>query len=69
VSFENFEAFLAMGGHGLYVWVSYGMALLVILFNFLWPLHLNKGKARARISLLRRESLLDASNETGRDGS
>ena len=27
--------FLAMGGHGLYVWLSYGAALAVVLYNLL----------------------------------
>lgn len=27
--------FLAMGGHGLYVWLSYGAALAVVLYNYL----------------------------------
>lgn len=25
--------FLAMGGHGLYVWLSYGAAVAVVLYN------------------------------------
>jgi heme exporter protein D len=33
VSFGSFAEFLAMGGHGLYVWMSYGAALIVVLFN------------------------------------
>lgn len=27
--------FLAMGGHGLYVWLSYGAALIMLLYNVL----------------------------------
>jgi len=30
VSFDSFGDFLAMGGHGLYVWLAYGASLLVI---------------------------------------
>ncbi len=32
-SFNNFSEFLQMGGHGLYVWLSYAIALLVIIYN------------------------------------
>jgi heme exporter protein D len=35
VSFDSLADFLAMGGHGLYVWLSYGAALLVVLYNVL----------------------------------
>lgn len=33
MSFESFEGFLAMGGHGLYVWLAYGAALIIVLGN------------------------------------
>lgn len=35
MSFDSFADFLAMGRHGLYVWLSYGVALLVIAANVL----------------------------------
>jgi heme exporter protein D len=31
----NWSEFFAMGGYGLYVWSSYGMAALVLVFNVL----------------------------------
>ena len=31
--FESFEALLAMGGHGRYVWSAYGIAIAVLLWN------------------------------------
>jgi heme exporter protein D len=31
----NWSEFFAMGGYSLYVWGSYGMAALVLLFNVL----------------------------------
>lgn len=31
--FDSFAAFIAMGRHGLYVWLSYGVFLAVILWN------------------------------------
>lgn len=33
--FDSFADFLAMGGHGLYVWLAYGVTLLTLL---LWVL-------------------------------
>lgn len=37
MAFESFSEFIAMGGHGLYVWVSYGIAAIVVAFNLLSP--------------------------------
>lgn len=33
MSFDTWSDFFAMGGHGLYVWLAYGAALIVILLN------------------------------------
>lgn len=38
MSFETFADFIAMGGHGLYVWLSYAIALAVIAVNIVNPL-------------------------------
>jgi heme exporter protein D len=43
----NWSEFFAMGGYGLYVWGSYGMAALVLAFNVL--------AARQREKNVRRE--------------
>lgn len=32
-SFSSFSEFLQMGGHGLYVWLSYAIALVIIFYN------------------------------------
>ncbi len=31
--FDSLSEFLAMDGHGLYVWMSYGIFIVVILWN------------------------------------
>lgn len=36
--FASFAQFVAMGGYGLYVWASYGLALAILLGNVLVPL-------------------------------
>jgi heme exporter protein D len=33
MSFDSWTEFFAMGGHGLYVWLAYGAALIVVLSN------------------------------------
>lgn len=33
--FESFADFLQMGKHGLYVWLSYGIGLIIIIYNIL----------------------------------
>ncbi len=37
VSFNSFSEFLAMGGHGLYVWLSYGLGVAVLAANLIVP--------------------------------
>lgn len=32
--FETFNELLAMGGHGLYVWLAYGVTALVLVANY-----------------------------------
>lgn len=33
MSFDSFGEFLAMGGHGLYVWLAYGASIIVVIAN------------------------------------
>lgn len=35
MSFDSFADFIAMGGHGFYVWFSYGASILVVVANVL----------------------------------
>ena len=35
MSFSSFGEFLGMGGHALSVWLSYGAALVIMLYNLL----------------------------------
>lgn len=35
-AFESFADFLAMNGYAFYVWLSYGLALLLIIGLFVW---------------------------------
>ena len=42
MSFHSFSAFIDMGGHGQFVWSAYGIALVIIVFNFVRPVMLKK---------------------------
>lgn len=33
MNFSSLEEFIAMGGHGLYVWLSYGAGLIIVVYN------------------------------------
>lgn len=34
---EQLENFFHMGGYGFYVWLSYGITLIVLLLNYVMP--------------------------------
>jgi heme exporter protein D len=55
MAFESFADFLDMGGHGLYVWLCYGLGLLVILGNLLMPQRQAKQIQRELRRRIRRE--------------
>ena len=46
--FESWSGFLAMEGHGLYVWSAYGVAMAVIAYNLAAPL-LAKRRVMAQV--------------------
>lgn len=56
MSFESFNEFLAMGGHGLYVWLSYGIALAIVVTNLVEPLLARKQLITDLVRRFRRES-------------
>ncbi len=45
MQFDSWQAFVAMGGHGLYVWLAYGVAVLSLV-------------AGAMVQIRRRKSVL-----------
>ena len=55
MNFDSLSEFLAMGGHGFYVWLSYAIALVVIVINIVGPV-MQKKKVIADVKRrLRRE--------------
>jgi len=59
VSFATWSEFIAMGGHGLYVWLAYGVALIVVLFNVFSVRVARRRFFRQARALERRTSELD----------
>lgn len=55
MSFNSLSDFLAMGGHGLYVWSAYGVTLVVFAFNAIKPVLMNRRFLQEQKQLQRRE--------------
>jgi len=55
MSFDSFNAFLQMGGHGLYVWLSYGMGLIILLMAGVSPMREKKRVFRQLAQQLKRQ--------------
>jgi len=55
VSFDSFSEFLAMDGHGQYVWLSYAIALVLFVINLVSPLLRKKQLISELKRRLRRE--------------
>lgn len=53
--FDSFAEFLAMGKHGFYVWLCYGITVLVIIANILAPIRQRKKLIDQQARLQRRE--------------
>lgn len=57
MSFNSVSEFLAMGGHGLYVWLSYGLGAAIIVANLVLPrLSRNRLLAEQKRRLRREET-------------
>lgn len=56
MSFESLQEFIAMGGHGPFVWTSYGVAALVIFYNIVQPIIRRKDVLKRLNRNLKRES-------------
>lgn len=56
MQFDSWLAFFNMGGHGLYVWLSFGISLLVLILNVASPLFQFKSTVRSLAKKFQRES-------------
>lgn len=55
MSFDSISEFFAMGGHGLYVWLSYAIALTILILNIINPVMQKKKVLTDLARRLRRE--------------
>jgi len=53
--FDDFSSFLYMGGHAQYVWLSYGLATVIVAINFISPVLTRKKIIKDIERQLRRE--------------
>ncbi len=51
----NWQAFFSMGGYGLYVWTSYGLMALLLIYNLIAPLQRKHTVTRQVKAFLQRE--------------
>lgn len=51
MQFSSLDEFFAMGGHGLYVWLSYGFTIVSLILLVYFSLHANK---RVRANILKK---------------
>lgn len=58
MAFDSFADFLAMGRHGLYVWLAYGVSFAIIAWNAVQPVLQRRRLLREQLALLRREGRL-----------
>lgn len=55
MSFDSFSDFLAMGGHGIYVWSSYALGLIILVANVILPKMARKRLIAEQLRRIRRE--------------
>lgn len=55
MQFESLQAFIAMGGHGVFVWSVYGITVLVLSLLLLAPLRKNRRFFLQQMMLLKRQ--------------
>ena len=58
--FANFQELLAMGGHGFYVWLAYGISLFTLLVLTVYPMR----RRQQALQAIRQRAL----HETGQEG-
>lgn len=61
MEFNSFAEFIAMGKHGLYVWLSYGLTAVVIAWNVAQPVLRRRRLLKEQAQRLRREKKHEAS--------
>ncbi len=52
----SFQEFLAMGGYGFYVWISYGIATIILIANIVIPIVQRKSFLRQQALKQKRQN-------------
>ncbi len=55
MEFNSFAEFMAMGKHGFYVWLSYGLTAVVVAWNVVQPMLRRRRLLKEHAQRLRRE--------------
>ena len=63
LNFDSFSDFLHMGGHGLYVWLCYGLAFFLFTIILLQPILTRKNIIR-ELSQIQRRNLNNETDDT-----
>jgi heme exporter protein D len=63
LSFATFSEFLDMGGHGLYVWLCYGVGLILFITIFIQPRLQRRAILKELAQRYRRQELRNNSSE------
>lgn len=56
MEFNSFAEFIAMGRHGLYVWLSYGLTAVIVAYNVVQPVLRRRRLLKEQAQRLRREN-------------
>ena len=62
MQFETFSEFIAMGKHGYYVWLAYGLSLAILVLNVVLPMMSRKRIYKEIARNQRREEQQNASS-------
>ena len=66
--FNSFSELLDMGGHGLYVWLCYGMTLLIFVVISIQPILVKKSLIRQLSQIQRRNEADQVTNLATKSG-
>jgi len=61
--FNTFSEFIQMGGHALFVWAAYGITLVVLSYNIINPMVMNRRFVKLQKQNLRREQTREDKQE------
>lgn len=63
MQFDNFSAFIDMGGYGFFVWLSYGASIALFILLILSSINASKSIKRQIASQIKREQKLKLAAE------